>query len=219
MVPYIMALLMQVQFPGPCGALEGEIIPAPAASGRFAVLCHPHPQYGGNMTDAVLDVCAEVLAEHGVNVLKFNFRGVGKSAGSYSEGHAETADLVAAVDWLRQTNAIKSMWLAGYSFGANMVWRALDEVHPLERVLLIAPPVGHMEFTPRELSCPVEVFVGDADSFVDLGALNSWAGVRSHIIPGADHFFASHTNELRASIDATLCQKELQASPERSWTS
>jgi len=121
-----MALLMQVQFPGPCGALEGEIIPAPAASGRFAVLCHPHPQYGGNMTDAVLDVCAEVLNEHGVNVLKFNFRGVGKSAGSYSGGHAETADLVAAVDWLRQTNDIKSMWLAGYSFGANMVWRALD---------------------------------------------------------------------------------------------
>ncbi len=78
------------------------------------------------MTDAVLDVCAEVLNEHGVNVLKFNFRGVGKSAGSYSGGHAETADLVAAVDWLRQTNDIKSMWLAGYSFGANMVWRALD---------------------------------------------------------------------------------------------
>ncbi len=195
---------MQVQFPGPSGSLEGEIIPAPNADGSFAVLCHPHPQYGGNMFDAVLDICAEVLVQRGVSVLKFNFRGVGASEGSYSEGHAETEDVVAAVEWLTLAHGIKSLWLSGYSFGANMVWRALDEIHSPEHILLNAPPVGHMEFAPRQPPCPIDVFVGDADEFVDLARLGSWAGVRSHIIAGADHFFTGKWDELRASINASL---------------
>ena len=108
---------MQVQFPGPSGSLEGEIIEALDADGSFAVLCHPHPQYGGNMDDEVLDICSQVFVQHGVSVLKFNFRGVGASDGSYSGGHAETEDLLAAVDWLRQAHSPESLWLGGYSFG------------------------------------------------------------------------------------------------------
>ncbi|MCZ6854500.1 MAG: alpha/beta fold hydrolase [Gammaproteobacteria bacterium] len=193
-----------VQFPGPCGSLEGEILPAPTAQGRFAVLCHPHPQYGGNMTDAVLDICAEVLIHHGVSVMKFNFRGVGASEGRHSQAHAETEDVVAAVAWLRKTNTVESLMLAGYSFGANMVWRALDDVLPIERVLLIAPPIGHMEFTPREFPYAIDVFAGDADDFVDQTALAAWTGIRNHIIAGADHFFSSHWDALQLSIEESL---------------
>lgn len=85
-----------------------------------------------------------------------------------------------------------------------MVWRALDEIHSPEHILLIAPPVGHMEFAPRQPPCPIDVFVGDADEFVDLARLGSWPGVRSHIIAGADHFFTGKWDELRTSIDASL---------------
>ncbi len=193
-----------IQIPGPLGSLEGNVIDAPDGDGSFAVLCHPHPQYGGNMDDAVLDICAGVLVGHGVSVLKFNFRGLGASEGNYSGGHAETEDLLAAVDWLRHTHSPESLWLGGYSFGANLVWRALDEVHPPERVLLIAPPVGHMEFANRPLPCPVDVFAGDADEFVDQAVLNAWAKVRCHIVAGADHFFTGRWDELRASIEASL---------------
>jgi alpha/beta superfamily hydrolase len=196
--------LMRVDVPGPAGILQAELSESAPVNGRYAVLCHPHPQYGGSMHDTVLDILARVFESHGVACLRFNFRGVGASTGSHDGNGGEVDDLLAAIDWLNAEHAPEGLTLAGYSFGANMIWRALDSLDTPQRVVLVAPPVGLMEFAPRELGCPVDVFVGDVDEFVDARALAAWEGVRIHTIPGADHFFAGKWKALEAEIEAAV---------------
>ena len=98
----------------------------------------------------------------------------------------------------------KTLILGGYSFGASMVWQALEKLDTPERVLLVAPPIGVMDFKARELDCPVDVFVGDQDQYVQQRALDEWRGVRAHVIDGADHFFSGKWEALDAAISAVL---------------
>ena len=97
--------------PGPVGALEARV--EAGGSGRWAILCHPHPLYGGSMHDAVLDTVATVLAEQDVGRVRFNFRGVGASDGQYDEGRGEADDLIAVRDWLATEHAPDELWLGG----------------------------------------------------------------------------------------------------------
>ena len=179
---------LTVNIPGPAGKLEATLTHADAGNGQFAVLCHPHPLYGGNMHDAVLAVLESALVASGRSCLRFNFRGAGLSDGDYSGGEGEAADLEAAIAWLEAEHHPASLVLGGYSFGAHVVWRCLDAARP-ERVLLIAPPVGLMDFSARTPSAPVDVFSGDDDDYVDLAALASLEGAVTHVIEGANHFF------------------------------
>ena len=87
---------------GPAGALEAMLRTPLVAGGELAILCHPHPLYGGSMHDAVLDLVGRTLGELSVNCLKFNFRGVGASEGDFDGGRGETEDLLAVVDWARE---------------------------------------------------------------------------------------------------------------------
>jgi alpha/beta superfamily hydrolase len=176
--------------------LQAQLSESPPTGGAYAVLCHPHPQFGGTMHDNVLGILASALERSGVACLRFNFRGVGTSAGSHDGNGGEVDDVVAAVQWLQSEHAPKAITLGGYSFGASMAWQALDKLDPPQRVVLIAPPVGMMDFPARELECPVDVVVGDADQYVDPDALAAWSGVTAHIIAGADHFFSGKAQEL-----------------------
>ena len=195
---------MLIDIPGPSGALQAQLSESPPADGRYAVLCHPHPQYGGSMHDTVLDILAAALERSGVACLRFNFRGVGGSEGDHDGKGGEVDDVLAAVAWLQAEHSPDALTLGGYSFGANMIWQALDRLGTAQRVLLVAPPVGFMDFASRELDCPVEVFVGDADQFVNMQALEAWHGITAHVIGGADHFFAGKSNELEEAIEAVL---------------
>ncbi len=198
------AHLMNVDIPGPAGALEAHLVITAEAPSTFAILCHPHPQYGGNMFDAVLDVLAEACQRRGVATLRFNFRGVGASDGEFDNGDGEAADLRAVVSWLHAQHDVKELWLGGYSFGANVVWKVLPLIDAPQRVLLVAPPVGFMEFDNYRPPCPVDVFAGDADEFIDNEALAGWQDVESHVITGANHFFVGAADELGAAIDELL---------------
>jgi uncharacterized protein len=189
-----------MEISGPAGAIEAHYQAATGANAAQAVLCHPHPQYGGNMHDAVLDCAARVLLAAGLGVLRFNFRGVGRSHGSYDGGRGEVDDLAAAITWLRDAQPDAPLWLGGYSFGAWIAWQALPVDLALQRVLLLAPPVGPMVFASRPVPFPVDVFAGDADEFLDPRALAAWAGVTVHVIPGADHFFAGRFDALAERI-------------------
>jgi uncharacterized protein len=189
-----------MEISGPAGALEARYQAAARPRAAQAVLCHPHPQYGGSMHDPVLDCAAGVLLDAGMGVLRFNFRGVGRSQGSYDGGRGEVDDLTAAVTWLRDGHPGAALWLGGYSFGAHVVWQALTGAVACDRALLLAPPVGPMTFPPRQLPFPVDVFAGDADEFLDPRALAAWTDVAVHRILGADHYFTGRFDDLAARI-------------------
>jgi uncharacterized protein len=184
------------RIPGPAGPLESRYDAAPRPAGKQAVLCHPHPQYGGSLHDGVLDVVARVLLEAGIGVLRFNFRGVGASAGRYDGGRGERSDLQAAAAWLQAEFPSDALWAGGYSFGAWVTWQALGADLQPARVLLVAPPIGTMAFAAHTLSMPVDAVAGSADAFIDQTALQALPGVRCHLIDGADHFFSGHDREL-----------------------
>jgi alpha/beta superfamily hydrolase len=192
-----------MDIPGPAGALEAQLDRSPVASSRYAVLCHPHPQYGGSMHDAVLDTLAGALLAAGVSCLRFNFRGVGASEGRSSGGAAEAEDLLAAAAWLRAEQAPAALWLGGYSFGASMVWQAAASIDP-ERLLLVAPPVGLMQFSEQSLNARIDVFAGDRDDYVDFARLTALKGATVHQLAGADHFFMGCHDQLRQQIAAAI---------------
>ncbi|MEZ5557383.1 MAG: hypothetical protein R3E86_02385 [Pseudomonadales bacterium] len=154
-----------MDIPGPVGALEADFSAGATPARGHAVLCHPHPLYGGSMHDAVLGCVSDALLSAGVSCLKFNFRGVGASEGRHDGRGGEVEDLGAALAWLLAEPPdgvpVTSLWLCGYSFGAHVVWQYLarqasgtGRAHALAssaggrvaRVLLVAPPVGPMAF-------------------------------------------------------------------------
>ena len=189
---------------GPSGAIEAEL--TGVEPGPVAVLCHPHPLYGGSMHDAVLDSMARVLAAHGIGALRFNFRGVGASDGSHDGGEGEVDDLRAVLSWLTAQHPDRPRLLGGYSFGAAVVCRLLadPETAGIDRALLVAPPVGRLAVAEPDGRVAVDVFAGDADAFVDTSVLSGWSRVRSHLIRGADHFFSGAGSDLEAALAGVL---------------
>ncbi len=192
---------------GPAGKLEIQVDDAPQAGNITAILCHPHPQYGGSMHDAVVGTATEVLLDHGIGCVRFNFRGVGGSEGRFDNGVGEVEDLLAVVDWQRQTHPEHSLWLAGYSFGSNIVWRSLDRAKPAF-ALLIAPPVGLMDYSGEKTDVPVAAIAGNRDDFVDAEKFQQWLGDQAYLIEGADHFFGGYHRNL-ADLVAQIVAAQL----------
>jgi len=192
-----------MEITGPAGKLEAALDQAPAERTITAVLCHPHPLYGGSMHDGVLHAASEVLLSKGVNCLRFNFRGVGASEGSYDDGVGEVDDALAAITWVRDEYPRDKVWLVGYSFGAMVTWRATQRTE-VERALLIAPPIGMLDFSgePNE-NLRIHAFAGDLDDFVDVDRFSARFGDAGHLIEGADHFFSGrHEALIEALADA-----------------
>jgi alpha/beta superfamily hydrolase len=191
----------EVEIEGPAGVLEGAVSGSPD-SDHWAVLCHPHPLYGGNMHDAVLDCLARGLLAQGVSCVRFNFRGVGASHGEYSGQGGEVDDLRAVIDWVGAVYAPQHLTIGGYSFGASVVTRlGFDQA---ARTVLIAPPLGQLPVVQPSGSTSVEVIVGEDDEFVDLIQLRRRTEARIQIISAANHFFAGREAELEAAIGAAL---------------
>lgn len=189
---------------GPSGVLEARL--TASDNQRLAVLCHPHPLYGGSMNDGVLGTLSAALAATGTGTLRFNFRGVGMSAGQHDGNGGEVEDLKAVLAWSRARHPDCRILLGGYSFGASTICQLLAEGNSaeLERVLLVAPPVGGLPTPAPDGQVPTDVFAGDADPFVDQDALSSWDSVSLHTLTGADHFFSGQWDELEAKIRAAL---------------
>lgn len=190
---------------GPAGNLEARFS-GPDGTNKVAILCHPHPLYGGSMDDMVLDTLAGALADAGIHCLRFNFRSVGASDGSHDGNGGEVDDLRAVIAWVEASYPQARLTLGGYSFGASTVCQLLEQRDrpALERVLLIAPPIGNLPVPVPDGSVRTDVFAGDADSFVDRSALARWTSAQVHLLPGADHFFAGRWQELQAEISAAL---------------
>ena len=185
---------------GPAGHLEHRLDQATDPINILAILCHPHPQYGGNLNDAVLATAVQVLQEHHISTMRFNFRGVGASAGSF-DGSAEAEDLLAVSAACTEAYPDHDIWWVGYSFGAAMSLRALASQQP-QRSLLIAPPNKVMQIpAPATHFSHVSAIAGEADSYVDAAGLQRDFGIQTTQIAGADHFFSGQHHQLAQAIN------------------
>ena len=185
--------------------LEGLLSIQEASSFKGGVvLCHPHPQYGGDMDHPVVTTAAEAAFEAGFSTLRFNFRGVGESEGSYGEGIGEREDVKAAADYLYSSlkDNHSHLILAGYSFGAWAGFPIAIQDERFEGMVGIAPPLQMYDFGFLKDCKKKKLFVaGDRDLFCPRSLLEEWyrqlEGPKSlSVIPGADHFFLFHTRFL-----------------------
>ena len=174
-------------------------------SSPIVVISHPHPLYGGSMTNKVVHILAKSFSELGAITLRFNFRGVGKSEGKYNEGIGESEDLQAIVAELRQWRPQAPIWLAGFSFGAYVTTRAQAMIQP-ERLLLVAPPVSMYAFNELdEINIPWIVIQGGQDEVIDASAVKIWVSERANKpqliwMEEAGHFFHGKLNDIKDSI-------------------
>ena len=189
---------------GPVGDLECRLDKPDQNAVATAVLCHPHPQYGGSMDDYVLSCAREVMLEAGLNVVRFNFRGVGGSVGVFDEGRGEIEDLLAVLAEVRGRNPELPVCLLGYSFGASVAWNALPTAGELAQLILIAPPTAAMSFTEHAEPVVATAIAGSDDHFVDSRWLAQDGRVIWQVIDGADHFFSGAEDSLKAALRASL---------------
>lgn len=195
-----------LNLPGPAGLLESLVdLPEQDARRGTAVICHPHPLHGGTMHNKVVTMLSRSLVELGLATVRFNFRGVGASAGSYDDGNGETDDLRAVVDWVRRERPDDALWLAGFSFGSYVALRAAASL-ALQQLIQIAPPVGRWAFetiTPPD--CPWLIVQGEADEVVDPAAVFAWAAnlpKNAQLVRMAEtsHFFHRRLMDLRGAV-------------------
>ena len=194
---------------GPAGGLQALIeTPADGAAGAvraFGVVCHPHPLYGGTMDNKVVWTVARAFQQLGAPAIRFNFRGVGASAGSYDEGHGETQDALAVIAFARERFPGRELWLGGFSFGGAVAVRAAGRAHP-GRLVAVAPGITRIDVTHAAApACPWLIVQGDADEVVPAQLVLEWAhrlkpAPTLRLLHGAEHFFHGRINELRDAV-------------------
>jgi uncharacterized protein len=209
-------LAERVLIEGPAGALQVLIETPQAAEGSaatpvhaFAVVCHPHPLHGGTMDNKVVYTVARAFEHLGAPAIRFNFRGVGTSAGSFDDGRGESADALAVIAYGRQRWPQAELWLGGFSFGGAVAVRAAGSTRP-QRVVLAAPAVTRIDVTHSPApACPWLIVQGDADDVVPSAQVLAWAdALRPRptvtLLTGAGHFFHGRINELRDAVLAFM---------------
>jgi len=191
---------------GPVGPLEAIVeSPLDTPAENVAVICHPHPMHGGTMTNKVVHMLAKACNDLGLPSVRFNYRGVGKSAGDYDEGRGETQDALAALDWAQQRWPRAGLWLGGFSFGGAVAIRAAAQRN-VQRLITVAPAVDRVAVDDVRLpDCPWLIVQGDQDEVVDPAHVQSWAASIAAtpdlvMLPGAGHFFHGRMNDLRAAV-------------------
>ncbi len=202
---------------GPSGALEllrDEPAPVEGRAPRgVAVIAHPHPLFGGTMENKVVQTLARAFVQCGWSAVRFNFRGVGASAGVYDAGRGELADFLSVVE---QSADAGHLALAGFSFGAFVASRAVEVLHgtrALDHVVLVGTAASRFEVAPvpAEVHPRTLVVHGEHDDTVPLTDVFDWARPQNlpvTVVPGASHFFHGQLTLLRG-----LVVRHLNSSP------
>lgn len=199
--------------PGPAGDIEClvEALSEDALS-ISALVCHPHPLFGGSMDNKVVHTLSRALHRLGISTVRFNFRGVGKSAGEHDEGRGETDDALAIIDWMRKRWPDRELWLAGFSFGAWIALRA-SGASDCAQLITVAPPVQRFAIMDEpQPDCAWLIVQGDADELVDSKAVVEWVnqlnpGPELVVLPEVDHFFHGALSELRETLIRNLANR------------
>jgi uncharacterized protein len=201
--------------PGPAGRLEA-ILWTPAREARpqlAAVVCHPHPLFGGTMHNKVVYQTAKTLDAFGIPVLRFNFRGAGLSAGAHDRGQGEKGDVRAALDFLAEQFREIPLLVGGFSFGSSVGLRVGCEDARVTELLGLGIPVNNSSFAFLENCTKPKIFVHGRND--EHGAWEKVEQVVSRaagenrlvFVPDADHFFTGHLQELDQALSGWLMER------------
>lgn len=209
---------------GPGGSLEmrvagmGESASENGEQKFVGIICHPHPLHQGNMDNKVVTTILRAWRNLGLATIRFNFRGVGKSTGTYGEGVGEIEDLKAVEAWVLKKQPSAAIWLGGFSFGTFVATAvAAEQGTQISALLTIAPPVQHVEFDkffermPLP-SCPWIIIQGDQDEIVPSDRVIAWFEKNKKkkndlaliVMEGASHFFHGRLIELQNHIETAM---------------
>lgn len=197
---------MQLTVAGPAGGLEALLWEPAEAARAAAVVCHPHPLFGGTMHNRVVFQFEKAFAATGRATLRMNFRGAGASEGAHDEGRGETADVRAAADELIRLVPGAAIDVLGYSFGCWVSWRALGDDPRAATLTGVGVPLRTSDFAfARDLHRPITIVQGEEDEYGDGAAVRALAASlpvppRLFLIPGADHLFTRGYDRLMAAI-------------------
>ena len=191
---------------GPAGSLEVLFTqPEGTPAKALALICHPHPQFGGTMDNKVVQTLAKAFMELGCATMRFNFRGVGNSAGVFDDGIGETEDAAAALAWARaQLPSPTPLIAAGFSFGCFVQTLLLPRSQP-QQLVLVGPAVNR--FKIPEVAKDTIIIHGEEDDVVQLADVMNWArpqGLPVTVFPGAGHFFHGRLTELKTVIKRNI---------------
>lgn len=200
-------------FPGPVGDIEVlTAVPGHHQPIASVIICHPHPLYGGTMQNKVVSVLARAFQNLNLRTVRFNFRGVGRSVGTYDEGRGEAADVVVLAQWLQVLFPQDALWLAGFSFGGFVAASAATQLS-IARLVSVAPQVSRF-LSPilPAIACPWLIIQGEQDEVVSPEAVYAWVETlrpKPQLIrlPGAGHFFHGQLLELRQRLESALIPK------------
>jgi len=192
---------------GPAGRIEALLeVPQTVGDCRVAVLCHPHPLHQGSMTNKVVHTLSRAMNDLGMAAIRFNFRGVGASEGSFAGGIGETEDAMAVIDWAAQRYSGAGLCLLGFSFGGMIAARAALSAGPIQLVT-VAPAVSRMAglLEGRQPGCPWLIVQGETDEVVPCAEIITWVnelspGPELVIVPDTGHFFHGRLTNLRQLV-------------------
>ena len=200
---------------GPEGRLEGRYKHSEDPKSPIAIILHPHPQHGGTMNNKIVYNLYYIFVKRGFSVLRFNFRGVGKSQGEFDNGIGELADAAGALDWMQSIKpGAKEVWVAGFSFGAWIGMQLLMRRPEVEGFISVAPPANMYDFSFLA-PCPSDGLIvhGSEDDVVPISSvekLNSKLSLQKNInitysiIKGANHFFQRNIQDLTNTVEDYL---------------
>ena len=199
--------MVEVLFSGHAGRLEGRYHKGTRPDAPVALILHPHPQYGGTMNNKVVYTLFSCFRDLGFSVLRFNFRSVGRSQGTFEDGPGELADASAALDWLQHHNPdARQCWIAGYSFGSWVAMQLLMRRPDINNFIAVSPPANEKDFSFLA-PCPTSGLVtqGNIDEIVTPSSVTTMVkrlntqrniSVDYALIEGADHMYNNHLVDL-----------------------
>ena len=218
--------MADIIFPGPEGRIEGRYHQAAQSGAPIAVVLHPHPLYGGTMNNKIVYTLYHSFVRAGFSVLRFNFRGVGRSQGKYDDGIGELSDAATALDWMQQQNPeAPTCWIGGFSFGSWIAMQLLMRRPELEGFITIAPPANMYDFGFLA-PCPSSglVIQGNRDEIVPEEAVNKLVRkvvtqkgkqIDYKLVDGADHYFRNNLEDLKGLLDDYLAFRSEEFSGRR----
>ncbi|MEE9589399.1 MAG: alpha/beta hydrolase [Hyphomicrobiaceae bacterium] len=200
---------------GPAGRIEARYHHEPATTAPVAIVLHPHPQFGGTMNNPIVYQLYYAFVNRGFSVLRFNFRGVGRSQGLFDNGPGELSDAASALDWAQTYNAeARFCWIAGVSFGAWISMQLLMRRPEIAGFISVAPPANLYDFSFLA-PCPSSGLMinGESDRVVPSASVSELVAklktqkgiiIDHEVVPSANHFFEDKQTDLMAVIDAYL---------------